>query len=83
MSKLAPFRTFTVEGTGNFPIDMLRFDRCVPSTESDAHKIEHTTVEHTLREKPLSPRQVNLRSYTPDMAPTAGRWESFGWKVIQ
>ena len=27
--------TFTVEGTGMFPVDMLRYDNCWPRTEQD------------------------------------------------
>jgi len=69
------FVNFTVEGAGEFPLDMLRYDGCYPRTEEDANRAQdrergRRQVECT---KPMCP------SY---WRPKAARWESFGWKVI-
>lgn len=62
---------FTVEGSGMFPIDMLRFDRACPMTESESHLI-------TNRDK----RTIKLLMFCPtNVGPTEGRWNSFGWEV--
>jgi len=65
-----------VEGRGNFPIDMLRYDNCVPITETDAGAI-------TSRGKKRL-RRVALRMYrgTAHSSATYMRWESFGWTVL-
>lgn len=69
--KLSHQHEFTVEGSGVFPYDMLRYDRCWPAHESpDSVQIGRTS----------RPRQVTLRGLQPA---TVGRWESFGWKVVQ
>jgi hypothetical protein len=71
---------FTVEGRGDFPLDMLRYDRCHPRTGVDAEMML-TPPEH-LR----SPRCVTLVALDRDnrfWAPTEGRWLSFGWSVIE
>lgn len=71
---------FVVQGTGQFPVDMLRHDRCVPARETDANEIERTYVNAR-----GAPRRVTLVRYVPQGGiplPTRGRWESFGWKVI-
>jgi hypothetical protein len=70
------FVRFTVEGSGIFPLDMLRYDRCYPRSENDANTAQDGRVR----------RQVELLA--PNRAeaywqPTAGRWESFGWKVLK
>lgn len=63
--------TYTVTGSGPFPIDMLRYDRCWPRTEGDSRKIidsfHRSRLEFT----------VELESERP---PTDGRWLSFGYK---
>lgn len=72
-SKLYVFR-LTVEGQGTFPIDMLRYDRCVPSDGEDAHKVGAYSLEK---------RRVQLQMYSANKeGATEGRWASFGWKVI-
>ena len=65
--------TFSVEGSGPFPIDMLRFDLCFPKSETDSGQI---TRSYMPRER--GTRCVILVS---SKQPTQGRWESFGWKV--
>jgi hypothetical protein len=64
--------TIVVEGGGDFPFDMLRYDCCYPELESEARAM--------LAERR---RQVTLTrvSLNPDL-PTFGRWRSFGWTVV-
>jgi hypothetical protein len=71
---------FTVEGRGEFPLDMLRYDRCFPRTGEDADMMLRQP-EH-LR----STRCVTLVALARDnrfWQPTEGRWLSFGWSVIE
>jgi hypothetical protein len=73
--KIAAFETkFKVEGSGEFPVDMLRYDTCFPLTENDAHVIalQRGTRQVTLVRRSLVPTE-----------PTAGRWQSFGWRIIE
>lgn len=63
---------FVVEGGGDFPFDMLRYDQCYPASESDAHAMGH---ERT--------RQVTLiRCSVNPSPPTFRRWDSFVWRVV-
>lgn len=64
---------FTVSGSSPFPIDMLRYDRCWPESESDSGSISATA-----RNRPHGARFVTLTGHHP---PTDGRWASFGWTV--
>jgi hypothetical protein len=71
--------TFTVEGNGKFPFDMLRYDQCWPTHGGAASNL------NPLRDKDGSDmtirRQITLTSIRAS-APTIARWESFGWKVV-
>jgi hypothetical protein len=61
--------TFVVEGTGSFPVDMLRYDRCCPYEQEDtdwAFAQEGT-------------RSAKMICYNGK--PTPARWNSFGWSV--
>jgi hypothetical protein len=62
-----------VEGSGRFPLDMLRYDSAFPHEEADTAAIEH---DERRRRVVLCRRSVNESAGTPD------RWASFGWKVI-
>lgn len=64
---------FAVVGSGTFPLDMLRYDSCVPHEEHDSLVAAD---EHTMR------RIVVLRSYSRSATMTPGRWRSFGWQVL-
>lgn len=67
--------TFTVEGYGAFPLDMLRYDSAWPVDTSDAREIEASiAVEGAGR------WTVRLNS-ADRHAPTIGRWESFNCRV--
>jgi hypothetical protein len=66
---------FTVEGSGRFPVDMLRYDRATPSTYADFVAVTREWVPTRLREK----YRVRLQA---ESGPTEARWESFGWRVL-
>lgn len=66
---------FTVEGSGTFPHDMLRYDWCVPASEHDSAVMgDHDSAR----------RRVELTRLANDKKsePTRGRWASFGWRVL-
>jgi hypothetical protein len=67
--------TFTVEGIGGFPFDMLRHDRCWPGSESEVPKLNDFHAGDY-----VSPRRVGL---VGNNKPNAERWESFGWTVLE
>jgi hypothetical protein len=59
---------FAVEGRGDFPADMLRYDHCWPATEAMSRLLGQS---HN--------RVIYLKGLT---GPTPARWASFGWKVV-
>ena len=67
--------TFSVQGRGAFPVDMLRYDECYPASEREAGKLEHHERGH---------RTVTLRAKheTPYYSLTEERWASYGWTVL-
>lgn len=64
--------TLVVEGGGEFPLDMLRYDQCYPASESDAHAMRHE------RQRQITLTRVSVN---PDQ-PTFRRWDSFVWRVV-
>lgn len=58
---------YWVTGTGKFPFDMLRFDRCWPVDGESAAALDDS-----------GRRSVQLKSF---QEPTVGRWGSFMWSV--
>jgi hypothetical protein len=72
--KASPARV-VVEGSGPFPIDMLRYDGAYPAREEDAARI-HSSFDRFARER----QKVTI--VIPDGRPTEGRWDSFGWRVV-
>jgi len=68
------FFRVTVEGRGEFPTDMLRYDRCFPASERESYQLD--------RRGEL--RKVELTSVhsTHLWNPTEARWNSFGWRVV-
>lgn len=70
-------RHFTVEGSSHFPIDMLRHDHCWPLSETK----DSPAIEQTAYSEPKPQRRVVLATDNPS-APTIGRWESMGWRVV-
>jgi len=75
---------FTVEGKGQFPLDMLRHDRCYPVDPQDAEMIGLSLdTEGYIKPKKFKVRLGSERNARADMTPTEGRWESFLWKVVE
>jgi hypothetical protein len=62
--------TFSVVGHGEFPADMLRYDLCWPASHGDSALLGYST----------GTRRIELKGLK---LPTAARWESFGWKLVQ
>lgn len=69
---MAREHTYRVTGTGQFPEDMLRYDRAHYATDEDRALAEHG-VDGRKRRRTIS--LIGLER------PTLGRWESFTWKV--
>lgn len=67
--------TYTVEGRGRFPFDMLRRDG---STYYTTRNKDTAEIENKLRRVTLS--ATNERAL---WEPLIARWESFGWKVVE
>lgn len=67
--------TYQVEGAGDFPYDMLRYDAAFPWRETDA-----ALLYPSHREK----RVVTVGKFHTDKTPQISkpRWRSFGWRVI-
>ena len=69
---------YTVEGTTDFPVDMLRYDAAWPTQECGNTTCYNILTPEPL-EKKLEPRQVSLASRKK---PTDARWNSFSWRVL-
>lgn len=68
---------FTVRGKTRFPLDMLRYDVCVPASPEDVGQIEASLMA------PGADREVTLLARADDRRCTVGRWASFGWPVVR
>ena len=66
--------SFQVKGCGKFPIDMLRYDSCFPSSEPDSYEILDERKERTVQLTHYGDRQWE---------PGKPRWSSFGWQVVE
>jgi len=71
---------FVVRGSGRFPFDMLRYDCCTPTTETDSMEMGEDWDGDT-RDVMLD-KQFRKITDARRFLPTVGRWESFGWSVI-
>lgn len=84
---VAYYIRFAVEGTGYFPVDMLRYDGCYPSDTDAVLSVPIVPMGHRLDAYSGNKgiRLVRLVHVCSDRKwqPTAGRWESFGWRVVQ
>lgn len=67
--------TYTVDGDGVFPLEMLWLDRAVPASAGDAESISAPGAGR---------RRVSLRHYseTPRWMPEFMRWRGLGWRVV-
>lgn len=74
--------SFTVEGFGSFPTDMLRYDGCHPQGESEANRItrSHSQEDNDTRERWQV--RVSSRGRERHWEPCDGRWRSFNWRVV-
>jgi hypothetical protein len=68
--------TFTVEGSAQFPFDMLRYDQCWPKSGIDIVNLDAHNTGRLYDEI----RQVTLVTNKSKITPK--RWASFGWEVI-
>lgn len=69
--------TYTVNGSGMFPLDMLRYDAAWPATAADATELEWAIAQPAER-RDKGPKPIRLQSY---QKPTKDRWSSFLWGV--
>lgn len=69
MSSKFTIHRFEVEGSGTFPIDMLRHGRAWPATETDSYLITDERKARTVELEALN-------------EPNKPRWSSFGWTVM-
>ena len=78
-NKILPF---TVEGRGEFPTDMLRYDVCEFATPKDEKAAGKGYADP---EFDSSRRKVTLLSTSSNLhnKPTVDRWVSFGWSVVE
>lgn len=61
---------FEVRGSGNFPLDMLRYDECFPASERESANMAATG------------KRVVALCTGKKFAPNTARWASFGWSVV-
>ena len=73
---VSPKRATTI----GFPIDMLRYDHCWPKSEEDSMKIANSF--NIMNETGVEVVILRSNNENKSWTPTSGRWESFGWKVI-
>lgn len=67
---------FEVQGSGTFPVDMLRYDCCWPAREmEDSYR--------GIGEPDPSAPVRTVRLHTIRETATNGRWASFGWIVTK
>ena len=71
---------FKVEGNGEFPFDMLRYDHCYPMHERDIHTMSYYPGERGLKKITLVSRCLTKEE--ANHIPTEGRWNSFNWRVV-
>jgi hypothetical protein len=70
--------TYKVTGSGTFPDDMLRYDRCWIDAADDL-----LALREELQDTEPAPHFLPRRTVTVigQKEPTVGRWQSFGWTV--
>jgi hypothetical protein len=71
---------FTVEGIGDFPLDMLRHDAAYPADKESVAAIMAGLAWAAARKRKRETLVVRLVSHR---APTADRWRTFGWTVTR
>ncbi len=66
-----------VEGRGEFPFDMLRYDAAFPATSADASAMQMPDNDNGKRRV-----TVKRHSDTQDAGWNRDRWQSYGWPVV-
>jgi hypothetical protein len=66
-------RYFIVRGTGDFPVDMLRYDKAWALTGVG----DPNDFNHPVRDVVCATGDGHI------LVPSEGRWESFGWEVVE
>lgn len=73
---------FTVDGPGDFPVDMLRYDACWPYDSQAAVNLGIRLDARLMKlRRDHGDPLPSVRLVSEHRAPTEGRWESFLWKV--
>lgn len=75
-------QVITVQGRGGFPIDMLRYDHCHPDSEMDSGTIAVSFGRYSNTYNETFTVKVRRIVENKSSYPTEGRWNSFGWKVL-
>lgn len=68
-----------------FPLDMLRYDHCIPATSEDVTKIIDTLEGYTELKDLTEGDEITIELsayWEKPYTPTAERWKSFGWQVV-
>jgi len=77
--------TYRVVGKGEFPMDMLRYDASWPADSESASKLAAPPIyegDEVYAKFRHERRVVKLNALHSFGRPTAGRWSSFGWVVV-
>jgi len=84
-AKTNGFQKATITFHGQFPIDMLRYDRCYPYSEGDSGIINRSIMISAIAGVilPKEPQVVQVQKWAFRGMPiwTTERWESFGCRV--
>jgi hypothetical protein len=70
----------TITGSGQFPLDMLRYDSCWPSSSEDVNKIHDSFSDH--HEWSISVTRRPLEKRKDKQYWTVDRWHSFGVRIF-
>lgn len=71
---------YVVKGHGEFPVDMLRYDRSCPYSESDSYLIRNSVSSTRAGRDEYEVTLIRLNAHK-GWTPGAPRWASFGWTV--
>lgn len=79
-------KQFRVRGNCSFPLDMLRYDNCVPRNEDDKASTR-LSLREAGREGYTLVREIELLKIANNRrmcnSVTLDRWHSFGWQVVR
>ncbi len=80
MAHLIFYHKFRVQGSGQFPADMLRYNACYPTDTEDAVDmyVDHRDDEYH-KQRVITLSALAHKNWTP----TNERWQSFGWQVMK